>query len=152
MTLHFHFCLSFKALNFNDSKQFAGYLSLLLTNRTSVSFIFKKARVWEGWSCASSTVEELTSTDFCLQTKRARLMIMLLLWFWDHSEKSCIVFAYAAISYSFGSGESLARESPANAWQLCLFPSCAMLLGEEAVVKELGRGGGAREDGRGWFL
>lgn len=27
-----------------------------------------------------------------------------------------------------------------------------MLLGEEAVVKELGRGGGARQDGRGCFF
>lgn len=60
------------------------------------------------------------------------------------------MFSHAAISYSFGSGESLAREGPVNVWQMCLCPSGVMLLGEEAVVKESGRGGGAREDGRGW--
>lgn len=42
--------------------------------------------------------------------------------------------------------------SPANAWQMCLFPSSVMPLGEEAVVKELGRGEGARQDGRGWVF
>lgn len=59
------------------------------------------------------------------------------------------MFSHAAISYSFGSDKSLARGSPINVWQMCLCPSGVVLLGEEAV-KESGRGGGAREDERGW--
>lgn len=59
------------------------------------------------------------------------------------------MFSHVAINYSFGRDESLVRGSPVNMWQMCLCPSGAMLLGDEAVVKESGRGGGAREDGRG---
>lgn len=107
MTLHFHFSLSFKTLNFNDSKQVAGYLSLLFTNGASVSFIFKKARIWEGWNCASGAVE---NRDFCSQTKRAVWWSWwsctandhVLLWFWDSSEKSCTEFASAVMSWALG--------------------------------------------------
>jgi len=59
------------------------------------------------------------------------------------------VFSHAAISCSFGIDESVARGRPANTWQMCLWPSGVKLLGEEAVVKESGRGEGAGEDSRG---
>lgn len=41
------------------------------------------------------------------------------------------------------SDESLVRGHPLNTWQLCLCQSGVMLLGEKAVVKDSGRGGGA---------